>query len=198
MNYLAHLHIAEHCNASLLGNLLGDFVKGNPNKHFDDNSLIRGVRLHRFVDSHVDSHHLVRQAKSLFPKQLQRFAPIALDVYWDYCLASNWRHYHSDTLPEFCAMAEQKCHAIQLPKMPERFAQVMQYMWKNHWLESYQYLENIEYVLERISQRNPRLAPLAGCFPTLVDNPKSLQELFEDFYPQLLEAADGFYKRYHE
>lgn len=28
MNFLAHLHIAKHCNSNLAGNLLGDFVKG--------------------------------------------------------------------------------------------------------------------------------------------------------------------------
>lgn len=30
MNYLAHLHIADHTNTSFTGNFLGDFVKGDP------------------------------------------------------------------------------------------------------------------------------------------------------------------------
>ncbi|MFA0070425.1 ACP phosphodiesterase, partial [Vibrio breoganii] len=34
MNFLAHLHIAQHCKSNLAGNLLGDFVKGDPNKHY--------------------------------------------------------------------------------------------------------------------------------------------------------------------
>ena len=52
MNFLAHLHIAQHCNSNLAGNLLGDFVKGDPNKHYSD-SLSDGIRLHRFVDSYT-------------------------------------------------------------------------------------------------------------------------------------------------
>lgn len=39
MNFLAHLHIAKHCNSNLAGNLLGDFVKGDPNKHYSDSFL---------------------------------------------------------------------------------------------------------------------------------------------------------------
>ncbi|UWS32561.1 ACP phosphodiesterase [Erwinia pyrifoliae] len=30
MNYLAHLHLAHLANSSLLGNLMADYVRGNP------------------------------------------------------------------------------------------------------------------------------------------------------------------------
>jgi len=65
MNFLAHLHIAQHCKSNLAGNLLGDFVKGDPNKHYST-SLANGIRLHRFVDSYTDLHDVSRSAKSLF------------------------------------------------------------------------------------------------------------------------------------
>ena len=45
--------------------MLGDFVKGDPNKYYSD-SLSDGIRLHRFVDSYTDRHEVSRSAKSLF------------------------------------------------------------------------------------------------------------------------------------
>ncbi len=64
MNYLAHLHIADHCQSSLLGNLLGDFVKGDPSAQFSP-EIARGIRLHRLVDAYTDSHPVMQQAQSL-------------------------------------------------------------------------------------------------------------------------------------
>ncbi len=46
MNYLAHLHIAEQSDSNLLGNLLGDFVKGDPSKRYGVD-VVQGIRLHR-------------------------------------------------------------------------------------------------------------------------------------------------------
>lgn len=65
MNFLAHLHIAHHCQSSLLGNLLGDFVKGDPTEQYPQ-SLVQGIRLHRWVDAYTDSHPVMKAAKSLF------------------------------------------------------------------------------------------------------------------------------------
>lgn len=64
MNFLAHLHIAQHCKSNLAGNLLGDFVKGDPNKHYST-SLSDGIRLHRFVDRY--------QTVTMYPDRQNRF-----------------------------------------------------------------------------------------------------------------------------
>lgn len=71
MNFLAHLHIAHHCQSSLLGNLLGDFVKGDPTEQYPQ-SLVQGIRLHRWVDAYTDSHPVMKAAKSLFPSSSSR------------------------------------------------------------------------------------------------------------------------------
>lgn len=87
MNYLAHLHIADHCQSSLLGNLLGDFVKGDPDSQYGA-PIASGIRLHRLVDAYTDSHPVMQHAKQCFSSDTRRFAPIALDMFWDHCLAS--------------------------------------------------------------------------------------------------------------
>ncbi|CAH0536919.1 ACP phosphodiesterase [Vibrio marisflavi] len=189
MNFLAHLHIAEHCGSSLLGNFLGDFVKGNPAKHFRQQSILKGIKLHRFVDSYVDSHEIVKNAKLLFPTPLIRFSPIALDVFWDFCLASNWQNYHKISLPQFCEQAKAQFFDLSDSNIPERARQTAHLMWTNRWLESYQYLENVEYVLDRISQRTPRIKPLSNCFTTILQHEQKLTSMFGELYPQVLSSA---------
>ncbi|SON52768.1 ACP phosphodiesterase [Vibrio tapetis] len=191
MNYLAHLHIAEHCQSSLLGNLLGDFVKGDPTHQFPDN-IVAGIRLHRFVDSYTDSHDIVKRAKQFFPEQQKRFAGIALDMYWDHCLASRWNEYHSQSLAEFCHKAEQVTRLESEPitvELPAKYLEMTHHMWKGRWIESYANIENIAYALERMAVRRPKFTPLAECHHVLRARQPELQRLFSSFYDDLLRTV---------
>ncbi len=81
MNYLAHLHLADVANSDMLGNLLGDFAKGDPSKQYSS-EIVQGIRLHRAVDKFVDTHGIVQACKKRFPEAQRRFALIALDMFW--------------------------------------------------------------------------------------------------------------------
>lgn len=188
MNYLAHLHIADYCHSSLLGNLLGDFVKGDPDTQFST-EIARGIRLHRLVDAYTDSHPVTQQAKAYFPSQTRRFAPIALDMFWDHCLANEWRQYHSLSLRSFVNQAQQRVQHAHPAVLPERFTRVSTHMWQGRWLESYADFDNIEFALQRMSQRSPRMAPLAHCFDSMQLHYQPLNALFATLYPDVLEKA---------
>lgn len=188
MNFLAHLHIANHCRSDLAGNLLGDFVKGDPSKHYSQ-PLADGIRLHRFVDSYTDSHAVSKQAKSLFRKETQRFAPIALDVFWDHCLATNWADYSNRTLAQFCADSHRKIERDSEPHWPENFLMVHKKMSQQRWLESYQSMDSIALVLERMAIRRPRLSLLESCFYDLSEHYNKLQCHFNELYPDVLEQS---------
>ncbi len=100
MNYLAHFFLAENTPESLLGNLLGDFVKGSAVNLYPQ-EIIKGIYLHRKVDSYTDSHAIVRSSKSLVCSQRRRFAGVLIDVFYDHFLAKNWREY-SEVPVRFC------------------------------------------------------------------------------------------------
>ncbi|OLQ84971.1 ACP phosphodiesterase [Vibrio ponticus] len=196
MNFLAHLHIAHVSNSSLMGNLLGDFVKGDPDKQYS-HIVSQGIRLHRFVDSYTDSHSVMREAKSYFSPETRRFAGIALDVMWDHYLATNWKLYHDRPLNDFCRFAEREVKLEQhqsatISELPNRYLQMTTRMWQGQWLQSYQTLENIEFALQRMSLRSPRMAPLAECFAPLSAHYAELESLFVDFYPELLQVSRDF------
>lgn len=191
MNYLAHLHIAEHTNTSFLGNFLGDFVKGNPDGLYNP-EVVKGIRLHRFVDSYTDAHPLIKSIKPLFSKELRRFSPISLDMFWDHCLAKHWSNFHDNPLHQFSDHAQvtiaKETQVLSQP-LPERFEKISQLVWQGRWFEHYGEINNIEFALQRIASRSPRMTPLADTFITLVDHYEQLTDTFFELYPDVLAVT---------
>jgi acyl carrier protein phosphodiesterase len=197
MNFLAHIHLAKICNSNICGNLLGDFVKGNPTGKFPE-EVTKGIVLHRFVDKFTDQHELSRQAKALFIKPRQRFAPIALDIFWDHCLVSDWPQYSDVPLEQFCVRSMRQVRNEQEGlTLPERYVLVTQNMWQNSWLLSYGEMDNIGHVLYRMSKRSARMEPLANCHTDLLENYSELRLLFTQLYPQVIDASQRYRQLNH-
>ena len=192
MNYLAHLHIAHHCNSSLLGNLLGDFVKGDPEKQYSQ-EIVDGIRLHRFVDSYTDRHELIKEAKAYFPVSQRRFAGIALDMFWDHCLSSNWGLHSTLPLEEFIQFSQREVthqqRKLQDDLLPSNYLMVTERMWEMNWLSSYQYMHVMQKALRNISQRRAKFDLLAECYTTLDKQYQPLIDIFNQLYPQVLAAS---------
>ncbi len=190
MNFLAHLHIAQHCQSDLQGNLLGDFVKGDPSGKYPTD-VVNGIRLHRFVDKYTDTHPQILALKMLFPKPLKRFAPIALDMFWDHCLAKHWSQFHTEPLKRFIEQSRSECQHRNYA-VPASFITTTNAMWQGEWLLSYQDLTSIQYALERMSHRSERMTPLAECGETLETHYEILTKTFLLIYPEVLEQAKIF------
>ena len=73
MNYLGHLYLAEDNPESLIGNLLGDFVKGSISDAYSL-EIRKGIALHRKVDLFTDSHTTVRASLNRISPARRRFA----------------------------------------------------------------------------------------------------------------------------
>ncbi|MDP5252898.1 MULTISPECIES: ACP phosphodiesterase [unclassified Vibrio] len=193
MNYLAHLDIAHYCQSDKLGNLLGDFVKGHPDSLRLPTVVKQGVLLHRFVDRYTDQHSQVLALKTLFPSSLRRYAPIALDVYWDHCLAQSWSQRYPYSLEAFSQQAKQEIEHSWYADVPSSFSQVHHKMWSQQWLLQYRDPDSVDRALLSIVRRRPRLAPLAETSEILSAHQQHLEHVFNDFYPQVLAASSQYF-----
>ncbi len=194
MNFLAHLHIADHCNSHLMGNLLGDFVKGDPSKQYQTD-ISNGIKLHRFVDRITDHHALVEECKPHFTGVARRFAPIALDMFWDHCLAKHWRTFSPQSLDSFVRYAYCEVNKQISDDLPPRFLMLHSRMWSGGWLQSYQYLENIEFALHRMSQRSARMADLTTTFEVLDNEYEQLEAKFAALYQDVLRQSAEYHQQ---
>ncbi|CAI1007844.1 MULTISPECIES: ACP phosphodiesterase [Serratia] len=188
MNYLAHLHLASLAESSLLGNLLADFVRGNPAGEYDP-AVVAGIMMHRRVDVLTDNLPQVRACRAYFSEEHRRVAPITLDVVWDHFLARHWQQLEpSLSLPSFTQQAQSQI-LPHLPLTPPRFQNLNGYIWPERWLERYAELPFIGNVLAGMASRRPRLAALAGSFADVERNYHQLETQFWQFYPQMMQQA---------
>jgi acyl carrier protein phosphodiesterase len=194
MNYLAHLHIASCANSNLLGNLLGDFVKGDPSENYPLD-IVHGIRLHRRVDAFTDMHPLCLELKPIFPPKLRRFVPIVLDMVWDHCLAKQWYRYGEDGLEAFIARCRAEVYQDEIAlSLPPSYQSVTGKMWQQGWLQSYTDWDSIIYAVQRLSHRRPRLGGLVECIPTLELHYPLLNDQFERLYPEVVADAQDFHR----
>lgn len=188
MNFLAHLHLASLANSSLYGNILADFVRGNPQGNYSE-QVIDGIFMHRRVDVMTDRLPQVLEAKRLFREEFRRVAPITLDVVWDHFLALHWQELEPEiSLHSFVNRAQIEIVPM-LPDSPERFQNLNAYMWQERWLERYSELPFIAKVLQGMANRRPKLGALAGSFNDIENNYTLLEQTFWQFYPQMIAQA---------
>ncbi|CAG9001693.1 MAG: Acyl carrier protein phosphodiesterase [Candidatus Celerinatantimonas neptuna] len=178
MNYLGHFYVASITNSSYCGALLGDFIKGNQWQHLP-HSLQLGILLHRRLDSWIDQWVINEQITSLFPNQIRRFAPIALDLYWDYQLASYWSHWHPQPLPDLTRKIYSQLHHPDLPLSAQR---VIESMIHHDWLAQYNQPDFIFNALQYIQKRMRSTIPVM----TLVDTLWNQNQLLHSKTEQLV------------
>jgi len=167
MNFLAHLHLAQRAQSSLLGNLMADFVRGDPEGLYSPD-VVAGIRIHRQVDKFTDQHPIVINAKQLFRPPYRRVAAITLDLVWDHFLALYWDQIEAkQTLPQFVHYARQQIEP-NLYYTPKKFQELNEYLWSQNWLIHYAEPEYINNVLNSMARRRPKLANLIDSFDDFI------------------------------
>ncbi|SFT40950.1 acyl carrier protein phosphodiesterase [Kosakonia arachidis] len=188
MNFLAHLHLAHLADSSLPGNLLADFVRGNPENLYAP-AVVDGIYMHRRIDVMTDNLPEVKIAREGFRAQTRRVAPITLDVMWDHFLSRHWAQLSPDfSLEDFVRYAHSQVATI-LPESPPRFVNLNDYLWSERWLERYREMSFIQNVLNGMANRRPRLDALRDSWQDLDANYAELENLFWQFYPRMMEQA---------
>ena len=188
MNFLAHLHLAHLADSSLSGNLLADFVRGNPQDAFAP-AIVAGIHMHRRIDVLTDNLPEVKEAREWFRPQTRRVAPITLDVMWDHFLSRHWAQLSPHfPLADFVAYAHEQVTQI-LPESPPRFVNLNAYLWSERWLERYREMAFIQQVLNGMANRRPRLEALRDSWHDLDAHYAALEKQFWQFYPQMMAQA---------
>ena len=190
MNYLAHLYLAEVTSTSLVGNFLGDFIKGRVAKANLPVAIEAGVYLHRKIDVFTDAHPVVLRSRTRISKIRRRYAGIVIDMAYDHFLALNWSNYCDKSLAKFVHEfhCELESHFQQLPDSSK---QIVPYLIKDNWLENYQSITGISFGLDGISRRMNRrfnrVNPLLNSSEEITENFEELQQDFFEFFPDLVE-----------
>jgi len=188
MNYLTHLFLAEDTEESIIGNLLGDFVKGRLNDSYSP-EIIKGIRTHRRVDYFTDTHEIVKKTKKLISDERSKYSGVLVDIFFDHFLTLNWDKF-SDT--DFDIFIE-KSYEIILKFQdiyPQKGKILIPRIVQMDWLRKYGDYEGLSLVFDRMYERVKRENPLRGSESELRDNYSEMEENFNLFFPDLIRYVN--------
>ncbi|HNC32372.1 MAG TPA: ACP phosphodiesterase, partial [Cyclobacteriaceae bacterium] len=154
MNFLAHLYLSGNNPKIMIGNFMGDFVKGRAYLRQYDSEIIKGIDLHRSIDEFTDSHPIVTHSKNRLRPKYRHYSGVIVDVFYDHFLAANWNQFHSLSLEKFAQQAYQTIESFDA-ELPAELNHMMPYMINGNWLLNYSNLEGIHRALSGMARRTP-------------------------------------------
>ena len=154
MNFLAHIYLSGDNDLIKIGNFMADGIHG---KNFDNFPLDiqKGIILHRAIDSFTDNHLIFRQSTKRLHANYHHYSGIIVDIFYDHFLAKNWKLYSNEELEIFIARFYQSLET-NYDFLTEKTQQMMPYLIKQNWLSSYQTIDGIEVILEKMDNRMKR------------------------------------------
>lgn len=190
MNYLAHLYLSNNRDKVIIGNFIGDFVKGKKFELFEDD-IKKGILLHREIDRFTDSNEIVKRSKKRLQPIYRHYSPVITDVFYDHYLSSNWGDYSDvdlkDYTESFYKLAEQYSTII-----PEQAQNMLKYMKAGNWLFHYQYIDGIHQALSGMSKRTKFESKMELASKDLEKYYDDFKSEFVEFFPLLIAHSKGF------
>lgn len=184
MNFLAHLYLSGDDPKIMLGNFIGDFVRGRDLKEQFGERIAMGIELHRAIDEFTDKHQVVKQSKNRLWPNYRHYAAVIVDIYYDHFLAANWSHYSSVPLEQYAADAY-KIIDDHLDILPEQVKYMMPYMTKGNWLLNYAKVEGIHRALTGMSRRATFESRMEQSVVDLQAHYSEFESEFMQFFPEL-------------
>lgn len=197
MNYIAHIHLGAHTQTSLLGNFLGDFVKG-PNFSELPLSLQNGIKLHRKVDQYTDAFNAVVDLKKQFPSSLRRMSGVVLDIYFDHLLLNHWSRFSGQSYEACLADFYQELEQVPV-EIPGRYNGVKDSLLEHRWLANYQHSSTCLRAFYSIEKRlRDRVVFAQQSMQYVERKHQSIERVFLDFYPQLQSFSNKTAKQINQ
>lgn len=190
LNYLAHLYLADLKGDSLIGQFLGDFVKGTRLHHYGE-ELQAAIMFHRKIDSFSDAHPVIQACRNRFNPPWRRFAGVIVDVCYDHFLVRDWKTYSDEPLNVFSNRIYGRLQHDSR-HLAGQSALVLSRMVSHDWFGSYYHLEKVGLALDRIAGRLTRGALFKGSLTEVKSHYHDLRKDFQRFFPDLIEFAHRY------
>lgn len=191
MNFLAHVFLSGDDHELLVGNFMGDFVKGKKYEEYPA-KISRGVLLHREIDYFTDNHAAVEKSKARLRPNFGHYAPVIVDIFYDHFLNRNWEMYSDVNLESYIQQVYatiDRYYDVLPPRLAAIFPNIKQF----NWLLGYGMIEGVERSLAGMSRRSKFNPRLERATTELVDHYEAFNEDFNRFFPDVITFAKGFY-----
>jgi acyl carrier protein phosphodiesterase len=192
MNFLAHIYLSGENEKLMVGNFIGDYVKGKSYENYPS-PIKEGILLHRQIDFFTDNHSDFRKAKKLLVPEFGLYAGIVIDLFYDHLLAANWKIYSDLTLRSFA----KRSHAILLSNffhLPKRVQGFLPFLVQNKRLESYATKEGIQKSMEIMSRYTSLPEKTEIAMKVLAENFLFFENNFSSFFADIIDFVQNEYR----
>jgi len=191
MNFLAHTYLSGCDGDIIVGNFMGDYVKGRNYVHLPE-PVRKGVLIHRDIDSFTDAHPITRRSRLRLVSRYHKYAGVIIDIFYDHFLASLWSEYCNIPLKEYVD------RTYALLKQNYRILPMGIKVWfptflENNWMLAYQSVEGIELVLDRMSANTTLPDHTSFAIEVLRNRYDSFADDFREFFPSIIDFIEEKY-----
>jgi len=191
MNYLAHLFLSGNNEEIIVGNFIGDFVKGQDTELYSE-MIKKGIIVHRYIDSFTDSNMIVRLSKSRIKNKYHKYSGIIVDIFYDHFLILSWNNYSNYPLNDY-VMHVHKILLKHMDVLPEEVKIIIPSFIKNNWINRYATIGGLKEVLNKMSDRTSLPDETAFAIEVLKSEYKNFETEFSTFFPTLIKyVSDTF------
>jgi acyl carrier protein phosphodiesterase len=187
MNHLAHFFLSNGNDDLAIGNFVADFITNKELPQFTE-GVKRGIFLHREIDAFTDAHPLVKQGTKRLHPYHHKYAPVIVDIYYDYLLARNWEEFaeiYPSVPPDVFVKKMYKLLKIRENELPEKLRQRLPRMIADDFLMKATTFEGLEQSFARVE----KYATFPGNFGNAAEHLMlfldDFDKEFKDFFPDL-------------
>lgn len=144
MNYLGHAYLSFEQPEILVGNMIGDHIKGNEALLALPPGIQKGVLLHRKIDSFTDTHPAIAKCKTYFREAYRLYAGAFVDSMLDHFIANDPQCFESEGHLFDLTQRTYDTLAAHRSVLPEKFKMVFTHMQADNWLYRYRTLKGIQ------------------------------------------------------
>lgn len=189
MNLLFHMYLSGHDPEILVGNFMGDFVKGPLGDTYPP-GIRQGLMLHRKIDSFAQRDTSFQTSRLRLSPYYGLYRGVLVDLFYDHFLAKYWDSWSETPFPDYVARTRiiiEKRLGI-MPKQLQEFVPII----FNELLPSYMSVTGIDSALKRMSRRVRRQNPLAEGSLELTRHYEGIKTDFEQFIMAAQQFSTDF------
>lgn len=195
MNYLAHLFLSGNDPEIIIGNMMEDFISGNiehPRNSFLTPVMKTGVKLHREIDTLMDTHSLIKDCKSLFYEKFGKYSPIITDVLCDHFIVTHWEELRQEPFDEFRTRVYSSL-LVHRELQPAAMLRMVDSMIEHDWLKNYGEIWGLERAFINLNRKINRTGiDLTACIPVFEENYDFLDARFVEY----VQMADRYFREF--
>lgn len=153
-----------------------------------------GIRMHRKIDSYTDLHPMVKRSVLRLRPAHGKFAPVVLDICFDYVLVKNWKRYSDEDLHDFTKNTYSVLED-HISMMPDYLQQRLPRMIADDWLVKYGTEAGLRFTFERMKLRTKYPQYFEGAVDNFLKDYDDFEKEFNLFFPDLIAAVSNWEER---